>query len=88
MEFLRLLMQTYRLPTIGKVLRPQEMAMFAQMQPGQGAAAAGGSPLNILQAGQGEAGSLAGQIEPRIQGIGSAAPTPGHIAGNTSGRIY
>lgn len=79
MEFMKLLMETYRLPTIGKILRPPDVGMFAQMQ--QGAAGTEGLPLNMIGAGAGEGGPLAGQSEPRLQGALSAAPTEGHISG-------
>ena len=95
LEFLRLLMETYRLSTIGKILRPPDMAMFAQQQQGganaqagatQGAAGIAGILAQMTGAGSGEAGSSAGQVEPRMQGALSAAPTPGHIGGQ-AGRI-
>jgi hypothetical protein len=83
MEFMKLLMETYRLPSIGKILSPPDVSMFAQMQQG----AAGTEGQNMIGAGSSEAGPLAGQIEPRTQGALSAAPAQGQISGQ-AGRIF
>lgn len=80
-EYLKQLFETYRLPLVGKILRPIDPAVWAGsvdqfqgaggQQPGLGGMATGGE----------EAGALAGNREPFTQGIETRAPMPGHISG-------
>jgi hypothetical protein len=84
--FMKQMLDTYRVPLIGKIMPPNP-AMMQGQQGGQGGG--GASPMpgiegilgNITGQGQGEGGPIAGNVEPFRQGIETRAPTPGHISG-------